>query len=106
MSFPNDQIARDIRKRGRLVTLIKIDDEPDAGQDVTAKQKPVRQSDVDGDRVLEGDQMLQMIPSDVTGRAPEVGDEVIIGGARFGVQSAITKTRQGAAIRYDLRVRR
>ena len=106
MAFPDNQIAWDIRRRGEVVTLTKIDDTADAGKSLKAKVKPVRESDIDGDRVLEGDRMLQIIPSDVTGRAPQVGDEVTIGGVRFSVQQVTTKTRRGTAIRYDLRVRR
>lgn len=106
MAFPASQIAWDIRRRGHPVTLIKIDDAPDSGQQITAKRKPVRQSDVDGDRVLEGDEIVQIIPDDVTGRAPAVGDEIVIDGSTFSVNAVTTKTRQGSAIRYDLRIRR
>lgn len=106
MAFPDDQIAWDIRRRGQLVTLIKIDDTPDGGQEITAKLKPVRQTDIDGDRVLERDEILQIIPSDVNGRAPAVGDEVVIDGSTSSVQAVTAKKRQGTAIRYDLRIRR
>lgn len=106
MAFPDSQIAWDIRRRGQLVKLIKIDDAPDSGQEIKAKLKPVELSDVDGDRVLEGDEVVQIIPDDVTGRAPEVGDEIVIDGSTISVNAVTTKKRRGSAIRYDLRIRR
>ncbi len=105
MAFPADQIRWDIHRRGRKADLIRIDDTEAAPLNLTMRFKPVRSNDVDGNRVLETDQIVHIYAPDVTGRGPEVGDEIKDGAETFSIMAVTKKTRGTSTLRYNLRVR-
>lgn len=121
MGFPIDQYRRDIKRRGRLATLITEANAPsDAGapwegltgassetsQNLTMKFKPIRLQDVDGNRVLESDQIVQIFGPDITGAAPSVGDQINDGGDVLTIKGVTTKKQGSTVFRYDLHVGR
>ena len=120
MAFPADQYRWDIHTSGREATLVRKGtaatnparpwdgqsaSDPDLSDDLVMKFRPVRQSDVNGDRVLETDEIVQIYAPDLPGRAPLIGDQVLVDGKTLNVMASITRQRRGKALRYDLRVR-
>jgi hypothetical protein len=118
MVFPVDQHAWDIKGRGRTVRLIRktgTPDDPSAPweggttapdeQDITCKVKAFRSTDIDGDRIREGDQIGQILPGDLTGREPVIGDRVLDGGTLFTVQGVTRKAPGDTVLRIDLHLR-
>lgn len=121
MGFPLDQYKDDIHGRGRTATLVIKATTPsdagapwdglsseasDASQDIIMKFKPVRTSDVDGDRVLETDEVVQIYGPDVTIGTPSVGDRVLDDGVELTIKAVIKKQQGDTIFRYDLRVGR
>lgn len=121
MGFPLDQYRRDIHSRGREAVLVREANLPtDPGspwsgstaasaekrQTVIMKFKPISFSDVDGDRVLGTDQIVQIYPPDLTIGQPAVGDQIEDAGDVLTIK-AVTKKKQGdTTFRYDLHVGR
>ena len=120
MAFPADQYRWDIHSRGREATLVRkgttatnpnrpwdgqAASDPDLSTDLVIKFKPVRQTDIDGDRVLETDEIAQIYAPDLPGRAPLIGDQVVVDGESRNVMATATRQHRGKALRYDLRVR-
>lgn len=121
MAFPADQALWDIKRAGKSAILVKTDADAaddakpwegsstpgeDVRQTLKCKFKAVSQSDIDGDRVLDSDQMVLIYAPDVTGRAPGVGDKIIDGSDTLTIKRRATKSYKGVAYRYDLLVGR
>lgn len=119
MVFPLDQYRRDIHGRGREAVLVRETIAPaDPGapwdgstaasaeqrQTVIMKFKTLDFQDVDGDRVLESDQIVQIYAPDLTIGEPQVGDQVEDGGTIYTIKGVSTKQPGGTVLRYDLHV--
>lgn len=119
MVFPAQQYRWDIRTHGRQATLKRLADEPadpgapfdgpalgneDLSTELVMKFKPVSQRDVDGDRVLETDQIVQILGADITsGREPRAGDQIIDGADTLTIKAVTKRTIKTTVLRYDLR---
>ena len=119
MAFPADAYDWDIKARGRSVTFARkgnaVPTNPAAPweggtaaadtQTVTCKFKAIRVGDADGDRVRDTDVIGQLIPGEITGRAPTEGDQIIDGTTTYEVVRVLSKKPGATPLRYDLQLR-
>ena len=121
MTFPLDQYRREIHGRGRSATLVikrslptdsgapwegSATPSPGTPQTMIMKFKDFRTTDIDGDRILDGDQIVQIFGPDLNIGEPSIGDEIIDGDTTFQIKRVSKKQPGDIVLRYDLHVGR